>query len=130
VSAAEREPHGPLLPIPLARIEFALFGRVVSDEECCWYGPLQDARIGQMALEANILPLEDDKMSTSFTRRTMCTFPCPSPRDIQASSASNIVLSGKYRRPRVPISSCSGTTRLHAPSSRGAYRPAWEEIRG
>jgi hypothetical protein len=45
----ERASTGPLLPITLEQIEFALFGRVVSDEERCWYGPVQDARIGELA---------------------------------------------------------------------------------
>ncbi len=45
----ERASIVPLLPITLEQIEFALFGRVVSDEERCWYGPVQDARIGELA---------------------------------------------------------------------------------
>src|SRR5215218_6802867 len=87
------------------------------------------------ALEANILPPVDDNMPTSFLGRTSwggryAPSPAPSARDLKASTAANIVPSGKDWRPTGPISSCSGTTKLQPPPPRGAYRPAWEEIPG
>jgi len=36
---------------------------------------LAGAPLGELALQANILPLEDDNMPTSFLGRTICTFP-------------------------------------------------------
>ena len=50
--------------------------------------------------------------------------------DLQASSTANIVPSGKHWGPLVPKSSRSRTTRLRPPPPSGAYRLAWEEIRG